>query len=87
MLSRRTLLATAAGAGFATALPSLAAHAADPDLKTTLDAASEELLTEYPEDATFLGLDADAAEGGAMPGATAHGARAAAAPATTAARH
>jgi uncharacterized protein (DUF885 family) len=57
MLSRRTLLASAAGAGFAATLPGFAANAAD--LKTALDAASEELLTEYPEDATFLGLDAD----------------------------
>jgi uncharacterized protein (DUF885 family) len=59
MLSRRDLLATAAGAGLAVTLPGFAAIAAVPDLKTTLDAASDDLLTEYPEDATFLGLDAD----------------------------
>ena len=60
MLSRRTLLASAAGAGFVTALPGIASRTADPALKTALNAASDELLTEYPEDATFLGLDADA---------------------------
>ena len=58
MLSRRTLLATAASAGLAAALPGFAANAADP--KVALDAVSGEMLTEYPENATFLGLDADA---------------------------
>ncbi len=47
----------------------------------------EELMARPELRRAYLGLDADAAEGGAMPGATAHGARAAAAPATTAARH
>ncbi len=57
MLSRRDLLATAAGAGLATALPAFPARAADPDLTALLDSVSGELLTEYPEDATFLGND------------------------------
>ena len=60
MLSRRDLLASAAGAGFAEALSGLPAFADAPSLKTALDAASEELLTEYPDDATFLGLDSGA---------------------------
>ncbi|MGJ7583049.1 ATP-binding cassette domain-containing protein, partial [Variovorax sp. RHLX14] len=44
----------------------------------------EELMARPELRRAYLGLDA---EGGATPGATAHGARAAAAPATTAARH
>jgi uncharacterized protein (DUF885 family) len=56
MLTRRDLLASTVGLAALTALPGFAA---DPGLKTALDAASEELLSEYPEDATFLGLDAD----------------------------
>jgi uncharacterized protein (DUF885 family) len=56
MLTRRDLLASTVGFAALAALPGFAA---DPDLKTALDAVSEELLTEYPEDATFLGLDAD----------------------------
>ena len=58
MLTRRDLLATAAGMGFAATLPALPAQAEmPPALKSVLDAASEALLSEYPDDATFLGLD------------------------------
>jgi uncharacterized protein (DUF885 family) len=57
MLSRRDLLATAAGAGLAAALPARSGFAANPALSALLDAVSEDLLSEYPEDATFLGND------------------------------
>jgi branched-chain amino acid transport system ATP-binding protein len=46
----------------------------------------DELMARPELRRAYLGLDADA-EDGATPGATAHGVRAAAAPATTAARH
>ncbi len=58
MLTRRDLLASAAALGVSTLLPNLAAATPDPALKSALDAASEALLAEYPDDATFLGLDA-----------------------------
>ncbi len=60
MLSRRDLLASAAGAGLAAALPVLPARAADPNLTALLASVSEALLAEYPEDATFLGNDTGA---------------------------
>ncbi|HEX4508208.1 MAG TPA: DUF885 family protein, partial [Alphaproteobacteria bacterium] len=54
MLSRRDLLVTTAA--FAT-LSTLPAAAAQPGLKAALDAASEGMMADYPENATFLGLD------------------------------
>jgi len=63
MLSRRDLLASSAVLAFSAAVPGLGAAApapADPVLTAVLDAVSEELLTEYPDDATFLGSDSDA---------------------------
>jgi uncharacterized protein (DUF885 family) len=57
MLTRRDLLVTTAAFASLSALPAVAAL---PGLKAALDAASDELLTEYPENATFLGLDTGA---------------------------
>jgi uncharacterized protein (DUF885 family) len=54
MLSRRDLLVTTAAFAAVSALPTVAAQ---PGLKAALDAASEGMLADYPEDATFLGLD------------------------------
>jgi uncharacterized protein (DUF885 family) len=54
MLTRRDLLVTTAAFATLSALPSVAAQ---PGLKAALDAASEGMLVDYPEDATFLGLD------------------------------
>src|ERR1051325_8119240 len=57
MLSRRDLLVTTAAFAAVSALPTVAAQ---PGLKAVLDAASEGMLADYPEDATFLGLDTGA---------------------------
>jgi uncharacterized protein (DUF885 family) len=58
MIDRRRLIATASVAGLALAARS--AWAAPANLKALLDSVSEELLAEYPDDATFLGLDVGA---------------------------
>jgi uncharacterized protein (DUF885 family) len=61
MLSRREILIGAGAAGASALLPpSASAQAADPDLGGLMSAASDALLAEYPENATFLGLDVDA---------------------------
>jgi uncharacterized protein (DUF885 family) len=61
MLTRRDLFASAAGLGLSALTPTFAgAGPADPALTTALDAAADALLAEYPENATFLGLDAGA---------------------------
>jgi uncharacterized protein (DUF885 family) len=60
MLTRRDLLATTAA--FAT-LSTLPAPADQPGLKAALDAVSEGMMVDYPEDATFLGLDTGARAG------------------------
>jgi uncharacterized protein (DUF885 family) len=54
MLSRRDLLATSAAFASLSALPSVAAQ---PGLKAALDAAADGMMADYPENATFLGLD------------------------------
>jgi len=62
MLTRRDLLVTTASFAAVSALPaaSTLAFGAQPGLKAALDAVSEGMLAEYPEDATFLGLDTGA---------------------------
>ena len=62
MIDRRQFMASAAAAGLAGAVPALAAPAAGgaAGLNRLLDEISEELLREYPDDATFLGLDTGA---------------------------
>lgn len=63
MTTRRDLLMTAAAAGFIVAAPGLSAcrkrSSSDPatDLKRLLEGFANELLNEYPENATFLGLE------------------------------
>src|SRR5262249_27408201 len=57
MLTRRDLLVTTAAFASLSALPAIAAQ---PGLKAALDAVSEGMLADYPEDATFLGLDTGA---------------------------
>ena len=57
MLTRRDLFATSAGIGLYALLPRMAGAAENGDLKTALDSVSEALLVEYPENATFLGID------------------------------
>jgi len=57
MLTRRDLLAGAAGFGAVAFLPATLRAAADPALTSALDAAADALLAEYPENATFIGLD------------------------------
>src|SRR6185437_4313133 len=54
MLTRRDLLVTTAAFASLSALPSVAAQ---PGLKAALDAAADGMMADYPEDATFLGLD------------------------------
>jgi len=54
MLSRRDLLVTTAAFAAVSALPAIAAQ---PGLKAALDAASDGMMADYPEDATFIGLD------------------------------
>jgi hypothetical protein len=66
-IDRRSLLASAAAAGLSAGAPAFAAarakgHAAAPSRQVTalnslLAKTSEALLTEYPDDATFLGMD------------------------------
>ena len=64
MIDRRQLLAGSAAAGVLSATTALAAPAPQPRgkaaLYTLLDEISEALLKEYPDDATFLGLDTGA---------------------------
>ncbi len=57
MLTRRDLLATTAAFASLSALPAVAAQ---PGLKAALDAASDGMMADYPENATFLGLDTGA---------------------------
>src|SRR4051794_28507557 len=54
MLSRRDLLVTTAAFASLSALPVLAAQ---PGLKAALDAVADGMMIDYPENATFLGLD------------------------------
>jgi uncharacterized protein (DUF885 family) len=65
--TRRDLLASAAAAGAALALPVAALAqsppAADPALRTLVDAFASEMLDEAPETATSLGLDTGARAG------------------------
>ena len=60
MIDRRQFMASAAAAGLGAAAPALAAPRAGgaAGLDLMLGDISEALLAEYPDDATFLGLDA-----------------------------
>src|SRR5258708_476598 len=57
MLTRRDLLVTTAAIASLSSLPAMAAK---PGLKAVLDAVSDGMMADYPEDATFLGLDTGA---------------------------
>jgi uncharacterized protein (DUF885 family) len=57
MTTRRDLLMTGAAAGLVAACHKRAGRAPAVDLKRLLEGFSNELLTEYPENATFLGLE------------------------------
>jgi len=57
MLTRRDLLVTTAAFASVSALPAIAAQ---PGLKAALDAVSDGMMADYPENATFLGLDTGA---------------------------
>ena len=57
MLTRRDLLVTTAAFATLSALPAIAAK---PSLKAALDAAADGMMADYPENATFLGLDTGA---------------------------
>jgi uncharacterized protein (DUF885 family) len=54
MLSRRDLLATSAAFASLSAVPAIAGQ---PGLKAALDSAADGMMADYPENATFLGLD------------------------------
>jgi uncharacterized protein (DUF885 family) len=56
-IDRRLFLASTAAAAVIPALPAIAAPTADPVVEIILDTMAEELLTEYPENASALGLD------------------------------
>jgi uncharacterized protein (DUF885 family) len=63
MLSRRTLIASGGASLALAALPAHAAGSADMDAQTLLAGLADEMLADFPENATYLGIDKGARAG------------------------